>query len=458
MALIRPRLTDYHGVLKTQSELDFAIPFLNEDIPLYVDPFLLWKSPSQQDQALHTLITNSFYHINSLIRVKGEGKARDILIEVSECDEVGLGLSKRRTGHRISEDQANQIIELFKRVEKYRQGGFAHFEEIQLYIDGISKDRVSDFTCSFVKSFLIDFTYDQCKQIGIPLARTSIRTLYNYQRNDIDSDVSVELPVNPDTKKPLLLVPKRWLRFSPWISFETYFEDYCPRDKLFEPGEPESRIKVLNYNRDNYGVVDAYIKEKERTGSDCKNDPLFKQIPVISAKRKLGDIKKISTGKSDNADKQYEDAVTVLLASLLYPHLDFADTQVRTDSGTLIRDLIFYNNKSSDFLDEIHKDYGSRQLVMELKNVAAVEREHVNQLNRYLSDDFGKFGVLVTRHALPSKIFKNTMDLWSGQRRCIVCLDDSDLELMVNVFESQQRTPIEVLKKKYIEFKRACPS
>jgi hypothetical protein len=29
---------------------------------------------------------------------------------------------------------------------------------------------------------------------------------------------------------------------------------------------------------------------------------------------------------------------------------------------------------------------------------------------------------------------------------------------MVNVFESRQRSPLDVLKKKYIEFRRACPS
>src|SRR5260370_17641700 len=37
--LIRPRFTDFHGVHIAQHELDFAIPFLNEDIPLYVDPY-----------------------------------------------------------------------------------------------------------------------------------------------------------------------------------------------------------------------------------------------------------------------------------------------------------------------------------------------------------------------------------------------------------------------------------
>lgn len=63
MALIRPRLNDFHNLPFTQDEVDFAIPFLDEDIPLYVDPFLLWKSPSLQDNSLHTAIVNSFNHI-----------------------------------------------------------------------------------------------------------------------------------------------------------------------------------------------------------------------------------------------------------------------------------------------------------------------------------------------------------------------------------------------------------
>ena len=41
--IIRPRLNDYHGLSFTQEEIDFAIPFLDEDIPLYVDPFLCGK-------------------------------------------------------------------------------------------------------------------------------------------------------------------------------------------------------------------------------------------------------------------------------------------------------------------------------------------------------------------------------------------------------------------------------
>jgi len=458
MTLIRPRLTEYHNIFLPQAEVDFAIPFLEEDIPLYLDPFLLWKSPSYQDKSLHGSILNSFNHLGYLSKKKNKGKAISQLIMVSECDEVGLGHSLRKRGKRIGKRKAEEILSLFKSIPQYDRRGFTHFEEIQFYVDGISKDRISDFACNFMKSFLIDFTIDQCENLNIPLADCKIDYLYNIDKYDFDENITIKLPVHPENGSPIVLVPTRWLRFGPWINFEEYFKDYCPRDEIVNPGEQISRVKVLNYNRYNYGVVEAYIKEKERSFEDCKNDPLFQQIPIVSAKRKLAAIKKLPTGKGDNADRKFEDLVCQLMASLMYPHLDFAAEQSRTDSGVLIRDLIFYNNRSREFLKEVFDDYGSRQLVMELKNVRSIEREHINQLNRYLSDDLGKFGVLITRNELSKARFRNTIDLWSGQRRCIVTVTDIDLEQMVEIFESKQRLPIDVLKKKYVQFRRSCPA
>lgn len=262
------------------------------------------------------------------------------------------------------------------------------------------------------------------------------------------------MPINPLTRQPLLLIPKRWLRHLPWINYDDYFKQAIADENLTGFG----RIEVLNYNRQNYDVVLAYIDQKQRTQANCRNDPLFKQIPVVSAKHLLGEIRKLPTGKAEKADRQYEHLMGQLLASLLYPELDFADEQSRTDSGVLIRDLVFYNNRSMDFLSDIHADYGARQLVVELKNVSAIEREHINQLNRYLADQFGRFGIIMTRNPLPKAMFKSTVDLWSGQRKCIIVLSDQDLEQMVDVFETRQRLPIEIVKRAYIAFTRACPS
>ncbi|RUC69063.1 hypothetical protein [Pseudomonas aeruginosa] len=456
--MIRPRITDYHGIHKGQAELDFAIQFFNEDIPLYIDPFLLWKSPSQQDQSLHTTITNSFNYLNFLLKKGRESEAIDMLVNISECPEVGLGVSKSRRGVRLGRAQAAEVLSLFSRIENYSQFGFTHFEVIQLYINGISKDRVSDIACNYIKSFLVDYTISQCEQHGIPMEGVILDSVYSYKDQALLSNQKAYLPVNPETKEPIIFTPKRWLRFSPWINYEDYFKRHCPRDEVVNPGEPIERVQVLNYNRENYGVVESYVEYKVRQSADCVNDPLFSQIPVLSAKRKLDEILKLKSGKEDGADWKYEDLCSELLASLFYPHLDFAQEQSRTESGRHIRDLVFYNNRDVDFLDEIFADYGNRQLVFEMKNVAKIERDHINQLNRYLQGAFGSFGIFLTRNSLPKVMFQNTIDLWSAQRKCIIAITDEDLKLMVNLYESKQRAPIEVLKKKYIEFRRACPS
>ncbi len=457
MAIVRPRLTDYHGILLSQAQTDFAIPFLDEDIPLYVDPFLLWRSPSQQDQALHTSLVNSFNHLGFLMKQGEDKEAIQILTAVSECDEVGLGLSRTRKGLRIGADKASEILNLFRAIPQYERCGFVHFEEIQFFVEHISKDRISDFACSFLKSFLIDYTIQQCGTLRIPMKDLCLSGVYNYPAQTLKAE-TVPLPFNPENNEPIILVPKRWLRFTPWLNFDEYFAQHCPKDSGPRASGEDERVAVVTYNRHNYGAVFEYVTTRERSAAECKNDPLFSQIPVTSAKASLAAIQRLPTGITENTDKKYEREMARLLASAFYPQLDFAKAQTRTDSGVLIRDLIFYNNLSHPFLQEVFRKYDSRQIVMEMKNVKQIEREHINQLNRYLNDHFGRFGVLLTRNPLAAAMFKNTVDLWAGQRRCIIALDDQDLELIVNLFESKQRDPIDVLNKKYVEFIRACPS
>lgn len=450
--LVRPRLNDYHGIFLSQSQVDFAIPFLDEDIPLYVDPFRLWQSPSYQDNGLHILFKNTFNNLGKMY-AKGSARAVELLKRISECNEVGLGNSKSRNGKRIGNGLAKDVLNLYNIIPAVNEYGLEHPEVIQLLVKGISKDRISDIVSNILGSFLIDYTIQECEQYGIPTEKCEIEYL------DVKSmslkHESCNLPVNPNTKQALWFVPKRWLRKSMWLNDDDYLNCYLVGHIASLKRE---EIDIVTFNRENYNVLTEYIKTKERTASDCKNDPLFGQIPVLSAKRKLAAIKKLPTGKEGNADKKYEAEMCPLLASMLYPHLDFAQAQSRTESGAQIRDLVFYNNISYDFLCDMKEKFGSRQLVVELKNVDEVTKEHINQLNRYLNPVFGSFGIIVTRNKPKKSVMQHTIDLWSGQRKCILIMDDSDLELMVNVFESKQRDPIEVIKMKYVEFSRKCPA
>lgn len=453
MPLIRPRLSDYYGLPITQTECDFAIPLLDEDIPLYVDPFLLWKSPSMQDNALHTTMLTAFDRLIKMFAAGHRQGAVNVLVSLSECDEAGLGSASDRKGRRIGRPLAEEALAALAEVPAILALGIQHIEILQLVVDGIGKDRVSDITCSLLKSFLVDYTAEQSRRHQVPVQTITIPEIFDFKTMLIGSEI-VDLPISPVTGKAILFIPKRWLRYSPWISYDSYFEGG------FIEGEevPTDRVSVLLYNRLNYGLVQEFIVQRESIAGECKSDPLFRPISILSAKRRLASLRKLPSGNDNSADKQYEDLVGSLLTSMLHPQLDFASEQVRSESGVLVRDLIFYNSRVWDFLQDIHQLYDCRQLVFELKNVRELGREHVSQINRYMSDQFGRFGVLVTRSTVPRSIERNLVDLWAGQRRCIIVLTDEDIDLMVTLFESRQRLPIEVLKRSYVNFTRRLPS
>lgn len=407
-----------------------------------------------QDNSLHTALVNSFNHLGWLVRKSRIKEGVSLLCSLSECEEVGLGFSHTKTGRKIGKTTAEAILNLFQSIPQIEKAGFTHFEEIQLLVDGVAKDRISDISCNYLLSFLIDFSMEQCEKWGITTSDTNIRAVYDYKRNAFAYNEKAKLPVNPTTKKPIVFVPKRWLRAIPWLNYE----DYINKHFLSEVVDSNQRVSVLDFNRHNYDCVVQYTAKKELQQSDCKNDPLFTQLPLTTVARRITKLLRLPTGNAESVDKDYEQLLGELLPSLLYPHLDFADSQVRTESGSQIRDLVFYNNREHPFLLDIYNHYDCRQIVFELKNVQSIQREHINQLNRYLNDSFGKFGIIVTRNALTKAMRKNTIDLWSGQRRCILTITDDDIKLMGDVFRTKQRLPLEVLNKKFVEFLRDCPS
>ena len=226
---------------------------------------------------------------------------------------MGLGNSKTKQGKKIGDKFANLILSSFKNIPQIQEHGFTHFEVLQLLIEDFSKDRVSDISCNFIKSFLIDYTIQQSEKYSIPRESVDIQ-YFDAKKYKIISE-KIPLPISPITKVPILLTPKRWLRFVPWINFDDYFTNYISTSQKLLQGESISRVEILEFNRKNYDQVQTYIKRKQLEQKDCKNDPLFSQIPILSSNRKKKTILELPTGKTDNADKEYENNLCPLLAS-----------------------------------------------------------------------------------------------------------------------------------------------
>ena len=198
------------------------------------------------------------------------------------------------------------------------------------------------------------------------------------------------------------------------------------------------------------------MNEREKVRNRCHPDPLFSPLTPPTLRAKYKELRDLPTGSADGADRRYEDLVFDLLSSLLYPTLEFAENRSRTVSGAHIRDLIFYNDGKNEFWADIRDRYDARQPVFEMKNVSALQSEHINQLYRYLDEEFGRFGVVVTRNPTPHSVIRNIVDIHSSKRVTILTLDDRDLDLMLSLIDSD-RDPSDVMKKKFVEFTRLLP-
>jgi hypothetical protein len=328
---------------------------------------------------------------------------------------------------------------------------------LALLVPGIAEDRISDLTASVLKRWLAEFTERRCEDWGIP---TAPRRLVGWDAAALDwRPFDARLPHNPSDGSPVLLAPLNLLRRLPWINYGDYYRTaYAPR--ILPPGRAGKTVAkqdVLAYNRAHFDVVRGYVAEREAAADACEPDPLFTPLKLATVKKKVAEIRALPSGREDGADRKFEELVFDVLSSALYPELDLAGQQERTISGAHIRDVIFHNDGKTPFLTDLRDLYSARQVVFELKNVAALDTEHVNQLHRYLDDeDMGGFGVLVARNPPKPSVQRNIVDLHSSKRRAVLCLDDSDLDLMVSLMDSG-RSGIEALRKKYVEFTRQLP-
>jgi len=454
-----PRLTDVFGLGFTQEDVDFAIPKLDEDIPLYIDPFLLWNSEKPEYVEQHKQLVGFFDLVREHVQSEDISAAANLFAGTTEPREVGLGYaSGSKRGSNIGSGLIADIIGAFASIPQLGQGALRHTEELQLVVPGIAEDRISDTAACVTRKFLIEYTAEQVRKLGIPNRVFRLGNVFDPKKGCWCPAPQADLPYDPRNGSPILLVPLDLLRHLPWINYPDYYESaYSKRVLMPNQGRRAvAKAVVLAYNARNYVEVQRYVDEKEELRERCKPDPLFKPFTIATLKAKFKELRLLPTGADSGASRIYEDIVSALFPSLFYPTFEFAESRVRTLSGTHIRDLIFYNDGKTAFWKDIRKRHEARQPVFELKNVQSLDPDHVDQLYRYLGDEFGQFGVLVSRNPAPQAVLRNTVDLHSSKRVVILCVDDRDVELMITLAESS-RDPTDALKKKYVEFTRMLP-
>ena len=449
----------------SQFDVDFVIPRIGVDLPLGIDPFLLFKSRDPTLSTLHNSVLKAFNTAILALR-KGDRSTAEYLFDFPEVTEIGLGYTKKgKRGSGVGSYLAQLIIETLTDSPAFIERGVRHIEEMQLVSVGIEADRTSDIVANLIKQFLIDYTQKQCAIWEIPLQNgVPVNHIFDLEQF-VWHDSYVDLPISPVDKTPIILVPRRIVRALPWINYNDFFRmefSAYLRAKRVKGKFTRKKDKtvfrkeqVVSITRSEVERIDRYVNVKEETASQAQPDNNYLNDDEIcpEAKRLQTKLQTIAPGTTQSSE--YQRAILEILNYLFNPQLIDGEIEVRTVDGTERRDIIFTNDSDESFWTYIRQEHSGFLVMFETKNTSGLEPAHYNQTATYLGERLGRLGFIVTRNpenvANQKKAFSIFND--SYPRKVILILSDLDLVDMLEM-KCRGQNPMRFIQKKYRHFRQ----
>ena len=202
----------------------FDIALVN-DLPLFVDPFLLFDSTDEKYRALHNDIINylCFLRDRAVAGELTQGAVSHWLL-FKEVKQNWLGFSKTGNsgtglGNDFAKSLAKNLSTVFKSFGDETISEGSHIEKLGLLSGGVGRDHLSDFTTNLIKGHLLEYT----QAFALKHLRPDQRKRFRVERVAFDygtkrwQSAYFELPyVNGDY---VLLTPKEILtRDEAWIN------------------------------------------------------------------------------------------------------------------------------------------------------------------------------------------------------------------------------------------------
>lgn len=157
---------------------------LEADLPLFIDPFLLFASSKREYKLLHDKIVG---HLLELKEVALSGsEVNEELFKFPEVKQNWLGVCRwGNNGRGLGPKFAKSLIKAFRGF--YRNFGeevileSSHIEKLTLVGSGIGRDFISDFTANLALEYLLEYTERFAKEHLAPNQRAqfSVRCTYD---------------------------------------------------------------------------------------------------------------------------------------------------------------------------------------------------------------------------------------------------------------------------------------
>jgi hypothetical protein len=274
----------------------FNISLIN-DLPLFVDPFLLFNSENPTYQQLHEDV---ICYMRFLKEMSLSGTINPRLVDAwftfPEVKQNWLGFSvKGNKGHGLGKDFAKalnrNLHSVFRNFGEETITRSSHLEKLCLVREGVGRDNISDFTTNLIKHFLATYTQEFALN---NLSKSQIKSIrinkvkFNYDTRTWTS-ATFRLPyINGDyvllTPKDLLTKDESWInrpelleRFQeiagglPNEVLRAQVNEYLLRILPTDPKATKKEIKTaISLAIDRFPeVIDHYIRIKEDEGDEA---------------------------------------------------------------------------------------------------------------------------------------------------------------------------------------------
>ncbi|MBZ5526325.1 MAG: hypothetical protein LAN71_00285 [Acidobacteriia bacterium] len=469
MSLVDPRAPLIPGI--SQYDVDFVIPRVGIDVPVGIDPFLLYKSRDSEYRQLHGYLLEAFNAGIAAVKHRQLEEAGRVL-DFPEVSAIGMGYTQRsKRGSGVGSYLTELIIKTVLGSPSLQERGIRHVEEMQLLSTGIGPDRVSDIAANVLKRFLIEYTKRQCVIWSLPVKRgVPVNHIYDVSSGQW-TDAYEDLPVNPNDGSPILLVPRRIVRVLPWINYDdfvrTEFNAYLAAKRQAvarhlkdnpeeQSGQLESNAKphVTTVTRSDISLVDRYVRSREQHSAEAHpaldyiDDDRCKEAEKLKAR-----LSEIQPGREHAVE--YQRLVLEMLNFLFNPELVDGQPEVRTIDGTERRDIIFTNDSDESFWSYVRTTHDGILVMFEAKNTNELGLPEINQTATYLGDRIGRLGVVVTRREPPETVQRKIFSVWNDSaphRKVILTLCDKQLRELLDL-RCQDGSPTRWMQSHYRMFR-----
>lgn len=309
--------------LKKYGALDMSVV---SDLPLFVDPFLLFNSDDKTYQGLHEEILRYLKFLRD--EAGGNGLDDDSIEDLycfKEVKQNWLGFTLfGNEGAGLGTDFAHALHGALGSIlsgfgnETITQG--SHLEKLCLIRPGVGKDSISDFTTNLIKSYLCEYTEafakkhvakDRCDDFKVA------RAYFNYQTKTWAAK-SYCLPRLGDDY--VLLTPMDILtREETWINYSDLIEGLATLPDAVSNAQQRARIN--RYLKDQLGKDPSAEQKREAAANTISRFPELIDL-YIKVKEETGDRAEAISGQ------QVEDTERVLVEQVIKA---VADIEKRTD-------------------------------------------------------------------------------------------------------------------------------